>query len=106
MINNSQQKFQNLPGWEIVSFGLEDIESGKHETIKALLVYMAASRLCEIGFDVPKFPFSEDPFQIKVMIFQKLSENYPDEHNQFNAMQQRLAKFCDFAERITHQSSN
>lgn len=43
----------DLPGYELVSAGLDDLAAGR-ETESALLVAMAAPRLRAIGIDVPQ----------------------------------------------------
>jgi hypothetical protein len=42
-----------LPGAEIILPGLSDLHSGESNTIGALLVAIAATRLTEAGLDIP-----------------------------------------------------
>ena len=42
----------DLPGYELVSEGLDDLAAGR-ESVSALLVAMAAPRLRALGIDVP-----------------------------------------------------
>lgn len=50
-----------LPGVEIILPGLRDIHNGESNTIGALLVAIAATRLTEVGFDIPKNHLAAEP---------------------------------------------
>ena len=50
----------DLPGYELVSVGLDDLAAGR-ETESALLVAMAAPRLRAVGIDVPQGGESSRP---------------------------------------------
>ena len=44
----------DLPGSEFILPGLEDIRSGKTNTVGALLITIAATRLIAAGLDFPR----------------------------------------------------
>jgi hypothetical protein len=44
----------DLPGAEIILPGLSDLHNGESNTIGALLVAIAATRLTEAGLDIPR----------------------------------------------------
>jgi len=50
-----------LPGAEIILPGLRDLHNGESNTIGALLVAIAATRLTEVGFDIPKNHLAAEP---------------------------------------------
>lgn len=43
-----------LPGAEIILPGLNDLHNGESNTIGALLIAIASTRLTEAGLDIPK----------------------------------------------------
>ena len=47
---------KDLPGSEIISKGLTDLELGNTDTVEALLIAIGRPRLIQLGFELP-FPF-------------------------------------------------
>lgn len=77
-----------LPGAEIVATGIEDLRDGR-ETAEALLVSMAATRLRQLGFDVP--PAIAEP---EHRLWDKLAQEGVDAaHGRYNALVRRLVSF-------------
>lgn len=78
----------SLPGAELVSVGLEDLRRSE-ASIEALVVSMAATRLRELGFDVPDaIPDAEHA------LWARLAEDGEDSaHSRYNALVRRLVSF-------------
>jgi hypothetical protein len=78
-----------LPGGEIIAQGLTDLRAGV-ESPQAYLVSMAATRLRDLGFDLPKEVFS-DP---ELKLYQALVRQHGDgAHSKYNALRRRLLSF-------------
>lgn len=78
----------SLPGAELVAAGLEDLRRG-NDTIEALVVSMAATRLRDLGFDVPAA--QEDP---EHRLWRRLAGEEADgAHSRYNALVRRLVSF-------------
>jgi hypothetical protein len=85
-----------LPGHEIVSEGLADLELGR-ESEAALLVAMAAPRLRSLGFEVPAGG-AERPSH---RLYELLSEKGEGPHSRYNALVARVVSFARAAERAS-----
>jgi hypothetical protein len=86
-----------LPGHEIVSEGLADLEAGR-ESESALLLAMAAPRLRRLGFEVP-----EDRGLPSHRLYELLSaDSQRGAHARYNALVARIVSFARAAE---HASS-
>ncbi len=83
----------DLPGFELVSAGIEDLASGR-ETESALLVAMAAPRLRALGIDVPQGG-GERPSH---RLYELLSETDDSAHSRYNALVARVVSFARAAE--------
>jgi len=77
-----------LPGSEIVGPGLSDV-AARRETVEALLVSMAATRLGQLGYTVT------DPFdRPELRLWSLLAADDPDSaHGRYNALVRRLVSF-------------
>ncbi len=77
-----------LPGQDLVSKGLRDLERGV-ESIEALLVSIGAPRLRRIGFTVPRtIPSPEH------RLYEQLTRSGHDSaHSRYNALIRRLVSF-------------
>lgn len=95
----------NLPGVEFIIQGLEDLQHGKMQTIPALLVSIAATRLRNLGLDVPQDQMLEKDPELK--LYQILIEQEEDPYNRYNSLIQRLISFSFALEnRIQQQKLN
>lgn len=83
----------DLPGYELVSVGLDDLAAGR-ETESALLVAMAAPRLRAIGIDVPPGG-GEQPSH---RLYELLTESDEGAHSRYNALVARVVSFARAAE--------
>src|SRR3954465_13026705 len=87
---------RGLPGEELIRPGLEDLAAGR-ETAESLLIEIAESRLREAGLPVPVIPPAAQEAELR--LYALLCEKYDLEaHYHFNALTQRLDKFCRFLE--------
>jgi hypothetical protein len=77
-----------LPGGELVSRGIRDLERG-FESPEALLVSIGAPRLCRLGFALPR-PFSSPEHRL----YELLRTRHGDAaHSRYNALVRRLVSF-------------
>jgi hypothetical protein len=83
----------DLPGFELVSAGLDDLQAGR-ESASALLVAMAAPRLRAIGIDVPQGG-GEQPAH---RLYELLTESDEGAHSRYNALVARVVSFARAAE--------
>jgi hypothetical protein len=89
----------DLPGAEIILLGLSDLERGQSNTIGALLVAIAATRLTEAGLDIQKYHLSAEP---ELTLYAFLQDEREDAYPYYNALLNRLNSFCNALE-ITHK---
>ena len=84
-----------LPGAEIILHGLSDLQSGESNTIGALLVAIAATRLTEAGLDIPKDHLASEP---ELTLYANLQNERDDAYPYYNALLNRLNSFCNALE--------
>ena len=87
----------DLPGYELVSVGLDDLAAGR-ESESALLVAMAAPRLRAIGIDVPPGG-GERPSH---RLYELLTESDDGAHSRYNAL---VARVVSFARAVEHAAA-
>jgi hypothetical protein len=92
----SLERFESLPGAEIVLPGIADLEAGRR-TVNASAVQCAAPRLRRAGLQAPSAaggtPAAHE-------LYQQLSEQLGDRaHARYNAILARVASFAGAAER-------
>jgi hypothetical protein len=73
-----------LPGAEIILPGLRDLHNGESNTIGALLVAIAATRLTEVGFDIPKNHLAAEP---ELTLYAYLQEERDDAYSYYSVSQ-------------------
>jgi hypothetical protein len=97
-------EYRNIPGWELVSKGLQDIAAGRDATPEALMVRMISSRIIE--FHIP-FPYVErsSPLDVRLALYRSLGAVSADPYATFNAIQRRLASFCSIAQRVNRRAT-
>jgi hypothetical protein len=89
----------DLPGGELVAQGLHDLRAGR-ESDAALVVALAATRLRELGFDVPaSADRSGEPPNHRLYSLLALTD--PDPYSRYNALLRRLHSFLRAAEHET-----
>jgi hypothetical protein len=84
-----------LPGAELVGPGLRDLAAGR-ETVPALLVAIAATRLRRLGLPVAEHAFDE----AELRLYRALRREQPDgAYERYNALRRRLVSFARALER-------
>jgi hypothetical protein len=86
----------DLPGYELVSEGLEDLAAGR-ESESALLVAMAAPRLRALGIDVPPGGGTRPSHRL----YELLADADGGAHSRYNALVARIVSFARAAEHTT-----
>jgi hypothetical protein len=84
---------EDLPGHDLVSTGLADLEAGR-ETTSALLVAMAAPRLRGLGLDVPEGGGVRPSHRL----YDLLAETGDGAHSRYSALVRRVTSFARAAE--------
>jgi hypothetical protein len=80
---------ENLPGYELVSKGVEDLSRGG-ESREAFLVSIAASRLREGGIPVPE----RVPPEPELQLYRLLCRERPDDaYSFYSSLLERLISF-------------
>ena len=87
--------FNDFPGAEIILTGLSDLQNGDSNTIGALLIAIAATRLTEAGLDVPKYHLASEP---ELTLYARLQEEREDAYPYYNALLNRFNSFCNALE--------
>ena len=84
------KQWDDLPGAELVSAGLDALERGE-PTVEALLVAIGAPRLRHAGLDVPALPEIQEP---ELALYAALCKtNGNDAHSAYSALIRRLVSF-------------
>ncbi len=85
----------DLPGAEIILPGLSDLRNGDSNTIGALLVAIAATRLTEAGLDIQNYRLAPQP---ELTLYAHLQKEREDAYPYYNALLNRLNSFCNALE--------
>ncbi|MFM7363321.1 MAG: hypothetical protein ACKO11_02210 [Cuspidothrix sp.] len=84
-----------LPGAETILPGLNDLHSGESNTIGALLIAIASTRLSEAGLDIPKDHLAPEP---ELTLYANLQDKQEDAYIYYNALLNQLNSFCNALE--------
>ena len=87
--------FNDLPGAEVILSGLSDLQSGESNTVGALLIAIAATRLTEAGLDIQKYHLASEP---ELTLYARLQDERQDAYPYYNALLNRLNSFCNALE--------
>jgi hypothetical protein len=88
------RRYQDLPGAELVSAGIEDLRRGV-ESVPALLVAIGRPRLSGLVADLPADSFDHPEHRLYLL----LAREHGDEaHSRYNALLRRLVSFERAAE--------
>lgn len=88
LYRSSVAAHEELPGEDLVTKGVADLEAGL-ESVEALLVSIGASRLAALGLDIPR-PISSPEHRL----YELLLREHPDSaHSRYNALVRRLVSF-------------
>jgi hypothetical protein len=85
--------WSRLPGYELVSAGLDDLSAGR-ESEASLVVSMAAPRLRSLGVDVPSGAGDVPSHRL----YELLTEVDAGAHSRYNALVGRIVGFARAAE--------
>jgi hypothetical protein len=89
-----RDRYAHLPGGDLVTSGLRDLDSGR-ETEAALLVETAAPRLRRTGIDVPDRGTDRPSHRL----YDLLRATEPrSAHSRYNALVRRIVSFARAAE--------
>jgi hypothetical protein len=88
---------QDLPGAEFILPGLADLQNGQSQTIGALLVAIAATRLSDAGLKVSRENMVKEP---EFALYDRLQEEQEDPYAYYNALLKRLNSFCNALESL------
>lgn len=84
-----------LPGAELIFPGLKDLHNGKTDTVGALLVAIASTRLTAAGLNVPKDHLAPEP---ELALYVRLEAERDDAYPYYNALLSSLNSFCNALE--------
>ncbi len=90
----SLEHFEGTPGADLVASGLDDLAEGR-ETVAALLVSMARTRLRSVGVEVPAVAIDHPSHRLYDLLAE---DDALTAHGRFNALVRRLASFARAAE--------
>jgi hypothetical protein len=90
-----------LPGAEFILPGLEDLQNGQSQTIGALLIAIAATRLSHAGLNVPREHLAKEP---EFALYDRLQKEQEDPYAYYNSLLKRLDSFCNALESLTPQA--
>lgn len=87
----------DLPGADLITRGLADLEAGNAFTVEALLVAAGRPRLLRLGFDLP-YEFPDMP---EHALYFALAERHGNEaHSKYNALIRRFVSFAQALESL------
>ena len=86
---------QELPGAELILPGLEDLRSGKTNTVGALLIAIASIRLTSAGLEIPVICLNPEP---ELTLYGLLQNEREDAYPYYNALLSSLNSFCNALE--------
>ena len=88
-------ELQELPGAELILPGLEDLHNGNSETVGALLIAIASTRLTEAGLNFPTSHLVSKP---ELALYDRLQNERDDAYPYYNALLSSLNSFCNALE--------
>ncbi|MGG6264956.1 hypothetical protein ACQ4M3_02675 [Leptolyngbya sp. AN03gr2] len=94
---------EELPGAEIILPGLEDLRLGRTNTIGALLIAIASTRLTNAGLEIPRQHLAPEP---ELKLYARLQTEREDAYPYYNALLDRLNSFCHALELQTYPFAN
>jgi hypothetical protein len=84
-----------LPGAELILPGIDDLHNGQTNTVGALLVAIAATRLSTAGLDIPSYCLAPEP---ELTLYARLQDERDDAYPYYNALLGSLNSFCNALE--------
>jgi len=93
---------ETLPGAELILSGLEDLRNNESDTIGALLIAIASTRLTEAGLEFSKNHLISEP---ELRLYDRLDNERSDAYPYYNALLSSLNSFCSALEQMTSGST-
>ena len=90
--------FSDLPGFELVSEGVEDLTAGR-QSVPALLVCQASGRLRTVGIELPQVDARDLEWRLYRAVEAEVGELAA--HARYNALRRRLVSFLNAARDLT-----
>jgi hypothetical protein len=81
---------ERVPGWELVSVGLADLDAGR-QTVPAMLVASASIRMGELGLNVAPIDVADPQVRMYELLEAEVGEGQA--HGRYNALRRRLSSF-------------
>ena len=78
-----------LPGYDLISTGLEDLACNR-QTVQSLLVSIGAPKLRVIGLPIPEVTIKHPEHKLYDLLAEENSDNA---HSRYNALIRRLVSF-------------
>ena len=94
---------KELPGANLILPGVSDLHSGQSDTVSALLIAIASTRLTKAGLVFPKSHLKSEP---ELTLDARLQNERDDAYTYYNALLNSLNSFCQALERISEQDNN
>ncbi len=86
-----------LPGADLILSGVDDLYNGETETVGALLVAIASTRLTKAGLSFPRAHLASEP---ELTLYARLQRERDDAYPYYNALLNSLNSFCNALELI------
>ncbi|MBE9061665.1 hypothetical protein [cf. Phormidesmis sp. LEGE 11477] len=86
-----------LPGAELILPGLEDLRNNRNDTVGALLIAIARTRLTNAGLPIPQTTLASEP---ELTLYAKLKAERSDAYPYYNALLASLVSFCNALELV------
>ncbi len=84
-------ELHELPGADLILPGLEDLRTGKSNSIGSLLISIASIRLSQAGLEIPEEHLLPDP---ELTLYNYLQQDRSDAYAYYNALLNTLNSFC------------
>ena len=83
-------ELDGLPGAELLSKGVADLEAGISTSPEALLVAMAPTKLSGLGVGLPELAWQID--EPELTLYRLLSQTHLEPYREYNALKERFFK--------------
>lgn len=90
--------FSELPGFDLVSEGVEDLAAGR-QSVPALLISQASGRLRTVGIPLPYVDGWDLDWRLYRAVEAEVGESAA--HARYNALRRRLVSFLNAARDLT-----
>lgn len=91
-----------LPGAELILPGLEALRNNQNDTVGALLIAIAHTRLTNAGLPIPNTTLAAEP---ELTLYAKLKNERNDAYPYYNALLTSLVSFCNALELLNKQNA-